>query len=149
MATKSRDRINHLLSGKPNHPFDFLNNPIFFDPQPDQDSEYTHKHNARVKLASIAANAVSRGISLLFIPSSMSNGYRGHDIAEKNKNKILQNTEARSGQPFLTTQRLAHNIAAEVMMNEVILPNRVQNHNFSDMAERRNPDYAVLPPVDF
>ena len=149
MASTPRDRINRLLSGKPNHPFDFQNNPIFFDPQPEQDSDYTHKHNARVKLAYIAANAVSRGLKFLFIPGSMSNGYRGYEIAEKNKDKILQNTKARHGEGFLTTQRLAHNIAAEVMLNELIIPNRIQNNNFADMAERRNPDYAVIPPVDF
>ena len=149
MASKSRDRINRLLSGKPNHPFDFLNNPIFFDPQPEQDSEYTHKHNARVKLAYIAANAVSRGLKLLFIPGSMSNGFRGYEVAEKNKNKILQNTEARHGEGFLTTQRLAHNIASEVMMNELIIPNRIQNQNFAALGRQRNPEYSVVPPVNF
>jgi len=149
MANKARDRINRLLSGKSNHPFDFLNNPLFFDPQPDQDSEYTHKHNARVKLAYVAANAVSRGLNFVFIPGSMSNGYRGYEIVKKNDNKILQNTEARYGEPFLTTQRLTHNIASEVVEDELILHNRQQQHSFAAMAERRHPDFAVLPPVAF
>lgn len=143
------ERIDRLLSGEPQHPFDFVNNPIFYDPRPEQGTAYTARLLAQTKVAYVAANAVSRGLKFSFVPCSMSNGWLAYRLAEDFRDKILANTQARTGEAYLTTQRLKHNVPSSELRDRVILPSRIQNQQYVDSVERKNPEMSVIGPVDF
>lgn len=149
MPSTTIERIDRLLSGESRHPFDFVNNPVFYDPQPEPGTDYTARLLAQTKMAYVAANAVSRGLEFSFVPGSMSNGWLAYRLAADFSEKILANTEARTGAAYLTTQRLKHNVPSSELRDRVILPSRIQNQQFVDGVERKNPDMAVIGPVDF
>jgi hypothetical protein len=146
--TSSIDRVGKVLGGKQIHPFDFVNNPMFYDPKPEPGTEYAERLLAQTKLANIAGTEVSKGQKKLFVPCAMSNGFLAYELALDYADKIRQATEARFGAAYLTTQSLRQYVAGSELSNRVILPNRLANHALIDRLERKFPGHAIFGPVD-
>jgi hypothetical protein len=144
-----KDDDDHLVSGIEQYPFDFYNNTIFYDPQPDKDSDYTRLLEAQADLAEAAADAVSRNLKHIIMVGSMSNGYLAYRLAEDNADNIRKSTKEETGESYLTTQRLKHRVAGDEMLNSTILPNRIQNNNISNRAEQTFPEFSIIPVADF
>ncbi len=149
MTLSASDRIDRMLSGEQIHPFDWVNLPLFYDPKPEEDTEYTNRLRDATKMAYVAANEMGYGLKFRFRPSSMSNGHAAYALAEQNKDKILQATRAKYGEGFLTTQNLKHMVAGSEMMNRIIQPNREQDFRSANKIEGRFPNEAIVVPIEF
>lgn len=149
MTETALKRVERILSGNPTCPFDFFNNTMFYDPKPEENSEYAQRLKAQAAVAYAAVNAVSRGVQLIFPPGAMSNGYLAYGLAEDYAQKITDATKNESGQGYLTTQRLKHRVSPEELMNRVILPNRLQNAAINSIAHGLFPDKGVMGVIGF
>lgn len=149
MQSFANDRIKNIIKRDQLHPFDFVNNPLFYDPKPAEGTEYVERLRAQTKMAYVTSNECSQGLKFVFIPGAMSNGWLAYKIAQNYKDKIRAATKARYGTSFLSTQNLKHYIAPKEMMERVILPNRDANFAFIDKVERLFPDMSVIGPIDF
>ncbi len=143
-----KDISDFLVSGKELYPFDFSNNTIFYDPQPEKDSEYTRLLEGQADLAEGIIEASSRNLNPFIVVGSMSNGALAYKLAEDNAGKIRQSVKEQYGEEYLTTQRLKHRVAADEMLNRVILPNRLQNYNLSKLAAKMMPDRPIMPVAE-
>jgi len=153
MALSASGRIDRILSGKQIHPFDWVNLPLFYDPRPEEGTEYTNRLRDATKMAYVAANEMSYGLKFLFRPSAMSNGALAYelvndctDIQEKN---ILAFGYRRFGRQVKTTQNLKNTVAGSELMNRVILPNRETDFRAANKIESRFGDMAVVVPIEF
>jgi hypothetical protein len=153
MTLSNLERVERLLpgNGRQIHPFDWVNLPIFYDPKPEENTEYTERLRAATKMAFVAANEASGGLegSFVFRPSSMSNGYLAYKLAEDYAPKIKQNTMARFGESFLTTQNLKRHVASSELQSKVLFPNREEDFRAANKLEARMKDNAVIVPIEF
>lgn len=150
MTETALQRVERILSGKPTCPFDFFNNTMFYDPKPPEKGEYAERLKAQPVVAYAAVNAVSRGVTLVFPPGAMSNGYAAYALAEDYSEKIYHATAAENGgRGYNTTQRLKHRVSPEELLNRVILPNRLQNANINALARGLYPDKGVMGVIGF
>ncbi|QQG35329.1 MAG: hypothetical protein HYS17_07165 [Micavibrio aeruginosavorus] len=149
MSEPALQRVERILSGKSTCPFDFFNNTLFYDPPPPKAGEYADRLKAQPVVAYAAVNAVSRGVKLVFPPGAMSNGYAAYALADDYGGKIKQATAREEGQGYKTTQRLKHRVAAEELMNRVVLPNRIQNGVVNSIARALYPDKGVMGVIGF
>ena len=151
MTSPAIKRIEKMLpgNGKQIHPFDWVNLPIFYDPEPEEGSDYTKRLRSATKFAYVAANEVSYGVKYRFRPSSMSNGPLAYDLAEDYKDKIRANMAVRFGKPFLTTQNLKANVASTEMISRVIFPNREEDFRAANTSEDTFRDDGIVVPIEF
>lgn len=149
MTETALQRVERILSGKPICPFDFFNDPLFYDPKPPEQGEYADRLKAQPVVAYAAVNAVSRGVKLVFPPGAMSNGYAAYVLADDYSGKITQATKSESGVGYKTTQRLKHRVSPEELLNRVILPNRLQNAVVNSMARGLYEDKGVMGVIGF
>ncbi|MFN3827579.1 MAG: hypothetical protein ACK4NR_08135 [Micavibrio sp.] len=149
MSDTALNRVERILSGKPTCPFDFFNQTLFYDPQPPEKGEYADRLRAQPVVAYAAVNAVSRGVKLVFPPGAMSNGYAAYALADDYAGKIRHATANETGEGYKTTQRLKHRVAAEELLNRVVLPNRIQNANVNAIARSLYPDKGVMGVIGF
>lgn len=149
MKTSAIERIEKILSGKPNYPFDFINNPIFFDPGPEKGTEHTERLLAQAKLGLSAYLAVNRGVEAVFGPGTMSNGWGGIHLTLQNQEKVMDAMEEKTGERFLTLQNLKYYISSDQINDVVTQPNRLENNALGDAIERANPSMSTIVPIDF
>ena len=151
--SSASDRSDRILSGKQIHPFDWVNLPLFYDPRPEEDTEYTNRLRAATKVAYVAANEMSAGLELLFRPSAMSNGKLGYELVNNCTGTQLQSILAygarRFGKPVKTTQNLKATVAGSELMNNVILLNRETDFRAANKVESKFPDKAMVVPIEF
>ena len=148
MVLSASDRIDRFLSGGQDRLFDFVNNPAFFLPRLEDETEYTSRLRATAKMLYIAANETSGGVGFRFRSSSMSNGYKAYELAEDYSDRILDATEARFGEAFLTTQSLGKYVATSEMLNRVILPHREVDYKAANRVEARFPEDGIQVPIE-
>lgn len=153
MASSASDRIDRILSGKQIHPFDWVNLPIFYDPRPEEGTEYTNRLRDGTKMAYVAANEMSHGLQFLFRPSAMSNGALAYDLVNDctdiQERNILAYGLRRFGRQVKTTQNLKGTVAGSELMNRVILLNRETDFRAANKIESRFPDKAIVVPIEF
>lgn len=149
MKTPAIDRIEQILSGSANYPFDFINNPIFFDPGPNKGTEHTERLLAQAKLGLSAYMAVNRNVKPVFGPGTMSNGWNGIHLVLDNKDDFLDRIEKAKGDRFLTLQNLKYYISGDQINDVVTQPNRLENNALGDAIERANPEMSTIVPIDF
>ncbi|MBI4031831.1 MAG: hypothetical protein HY370_09140 [Proteobacteria bacterium] len=138
------DRIDRFLCGKQQHPFDFVNNPIFFSPRPDEKSDYTKFLRNKAKLDYTLSNITNKGLHHGIVIGSMSNGHEAYHVAEENREKIIESSKTWARVPGLTTQRLSHAVAPEILMSRIVLPYRQQNAFYTGLAANAKPEMAWI-----
>ncbi len=149
MTLSTRDRFDQLLGGQQQYPFDWVNLPLFFDPQPDRNSDYFDRLQSAVKFALHVDNEMGYGLRFKFRAASMSNGVLAYRLAEDYKDKILRATQERTGDSYLTTQNLRRMVAPDEMMSRVIYPNREHDFHSANHAESVFRDDAIIVPIEF
>lgn len=155
MALSASERIDRILSGKQIHPFDFVNLPLFFDPRPEQGTEYTKRLTDSAKVSYVAANEMAQGLrdKLIFRASGMSNGAAAYDLVndctDNQRDNILKLAERRFGKRVKTTQNLKSTVAGSELLNRVILPNRETDFRAGNVLETKFPDKAVVYPIGY
>ncbi|MFA7276749.1 MAG: hypothetical protein WC043_08105 [Pseudobdellovibrionaceae bacterium] len=149
MSSKFEDRINLLLAGSPLHPFDFLNNKVYYDPKPIAGSLSERQLLDQTKFAYVAAREWSEHLPLLFVIQSMTGGYRSYDVAQDHAAEIRRKVKARYGEDFLTTQNLSQYIASPIMRQRVIDPNLIAARSTGGAVRAAYPDFATFIPGDF
>jgi hypothetical protein len=146
MSATARERISRIVNGEhQNHPFDFINNLMFYSFPVDKEQESVRRLLAQARVAATAAEIASQNLKTVEETGSMSNGLAAYRQVLKDKAKALE----RSPDGLMTTQDIKYQIAHSELMNNVVLPNRIKNQRSGDDLERLFPDHAAVVVADF
>lgn len=147
MASTSREIIGRIVNGKKqNHPFDFINNLMFYSFPVDREQEHVRRLLAQARVAATAAEIASKNLKTVTETGSMSNGLAAYRQMLRDKDKALQSVDE-SG--LLSTQDIKYKIAPKQLLDNVVLPNRIKNQRSGDEMERIFPDHAAVVVADF
>ena len=129
------ERIERYLDGTQKHPFDWVNNPIFYDPRPTPGDTHTEKLRAAATMLSIAAAEVTEHLDICFRASSMSNGAKAYDLVDLYEDQILNRVEATYGEPYKTTQNIMKFLPPSEVKEKVVAPNALKDENAGNLLE--------------
>lgn len=141
------ERIERYLDGTQKHPFDWVNNPIFYDPRPTPGDTHTEKLRAAATMLSIAAAEVTEHLDICFRASSMSNGAKAYDLVDLYEDQILNRVEATYGEPYKTTQNIMKFLPPSEVKEKVVAPNALKDENAGNLLEINQPDKAAVVPI--